>query len=135
MSININKIQSESLHELNVGKYLNLFGKQETMKLGFIVNKDPKSIKVFKNIQMVLNIDYATKVILVKTSLEQERFVPGNHFKYVIREGMHSVPLKNPYDKFDLRGSWAYIEVEIESINNKKVDLFSIITYLRNSTL
>lgn len=121
------------LHELNVGKYLNLFGKQHTMKLGFVCNAEPNAIKIFKHIQMILNVDYAIKNIKVKTSTDQERFIPGEHIVYRIREGMHSVPLKNPSDYADLRGSWAYAEIEIESINNHKVDLFSAIMHLRKS--
>jgi hypothetical protein len=133
--INVEKIQSESLHELNVGKYLNLFNKQKTMKIGFVVNSDPNSIKIFKHIQMVLNTDYAIKNVSIKTSNDQERLIIGNHPVYRIREGMHSVPLKNINDFNDLRGSWAYVEIEIESINNSKVDLFSVIMYLRKSII
>lgn len=124
-----------SLHELNVGKYLNLCGKQYTMKIGFICNVQPNTIKIFKHIQMILNTDYAIKNAVIKTSNDQERFVPGTHMVYRIRESMHSVPLKNPEDTFDLRGSWAYLELEIESIDNQKVDLFSVITHLRKSTI
>lgn len=123
------------LHELNKGKFLNLFGKQHTMKIGIVVNADPKSVKIFKNLQMILNTNYAVKNIDIKTSMGQQRFVPGEHFRYFIKEGMHTVPLKNPHDWDDLRGSYAYIEIEIESIDNKKVDLSSIITHLRKSTL
>lgn len=124
-----------SLHELNVGKYLNLCGKQYTMKIGFVTNMEPNSIKIFKHIQMVLSTDYSVSNICVKTSNDQERFISGEHMVYRIREGMHSVPLKNPEDFDDLRGSWAYLEIEIESINNKKVDLFSVITHLRKSII
>lgn len=84
---------------------------------------------------MILSIDYAIKNVSVTTSLKQERFIPGSHMTYRIREGMHSVPLKNPRDWDDLRGTWAYIELEIESINNSKVDLFSVIMHLRKSTI
>lgn len=135
MATEVEKIQSESLHELNVGKYLNLFKKQKTMKLGFIVNADPQSIKIFKHIQMVLSIDYSIKTICVKTSNKQERLIAGDHPVYRIREGMHSVPLKNPDDWADLRGSWSYVEIEIESINNSKIDLFAVTMHLRKSII
>ena len=124
-----------NLHELNVGKYLNLFNKQHTMKIGFVCNPNPQTIKIFKHIQMILNTDYSIKNATIKSSQDQERFVPGNHMTYRIRESMHSVPLKNPRDWEDIRGSWAYIELEIESVNNKKVDLFSVITHLRQSSI
>lgn len=123
------------LHELNVGKFLNLFGKQHTMKLGFVCNASAKDVKIFKHIQMLLNIEYSVKNINVRTSRGQERFIPGDHMNYRIREGQHSVPLKNPRDYDDLRGNWSYLEIEIESINNSKVDLFSVMMYLRKSTI
>ena len=135
MAEQITKKTCGKLHELNRGKFLNLFGKQHTMKLGFVCNASPQTVKIFKQIQMILSTDYAIKNVQIKTALEQERFVPGNHVAYRIREGMHTIPLKNPKDWADLRGSWAYIELEIESVNNKKVDLFSVITHLRKSTI
>ena len=133
MALTIKKTNSKSLRELNVGKYLNLFDKQKTMKLGFVVNSQPEIVRIFKHIQMNLNTDYAVKQVYVKTSLEQERFIYGDHITYKIREGLHSVPLKNPIDWEDLRGTWAYIEIEIESINNKKIDLFAVNSFLRKS--
>lgn len=134
MAIQATRIQSESLHELNVGKHLNFFDKQKTMKIGFVVNASPKDVKIFKNIQMVLNTKYNAKLICITTSEGEERAITDKHPRYKIREGKHSVPLKNMTDK-DLRGSWSYIEVEIESINNKKVDLFAITVFLRKSIL
>jgi len=131
----IQKTFCGDLHELNVGKFLNLFGKQHTMKLGFVCNASAKDVKIFKHIQMLLNVKYAVKNINVKTSRDQERFIPGEHLNYRIREGQHSVPLKNPRDYDDLRGNWSYLEIEIESINNSKVDLFSVMMYLRKSTI
>lgn len=133
--VTVKRRRCGGLHELNVGKYLNICGKQYTMKIGFVCNNEPNHVKIFKHIQMILNTTYSIKSVTVKTSQDQERLVPGTHMVYRIREGMHSVPLKNPRDFDDLRGSWAYIEIEIESINNKKVDLFSVITHLRKSSI
>ena len=50
-----------------------------------------------------------------------------------IREGRHSVPLKNRNDWSDLRGEWMQITVTIESLNNATVDVFSFINFVRNS--
>jgi hypothetical protein len=131
----ITKIQSESLHELNVGKNLELFTKQKTMKIGFVVNKEPDQVKIFKALKMVLNIKYNVKLICITTSLGQTKNITGQHFRYKNKEGKHSVPLKNITDKDDLRGSWAYIEIEVESINNQKIDFFAVVVYLRNSII
>ncbi len=135
MAIQATKIQSESLHELNVGKHLHFFDKQKTMKIGFVVNKFPKDVKIFKAIEMNLNTNYNAKIISISTSEGEHKHILNNHFRYKIREGKHSVPLKNQNDKTDLRGTWSYIEIEIESINDKKVDLFAITVYLRKSFL
>ena len=83
-------IQSDSLHELNKGKNLNLFGKQKTMKIGFVVNKIATEIKIFKAIDMVLNTKYNAKLVCVTTSTGQEKTILGNHFRYIIRESKHS---------------------------------------------
>jgi hypothetical protein len=131
----VKRRQCNSLHELNKGKYLNLCGQQRTMKIGFVCNANPNNVKIFKHLQMILNTSYSVKNVSVTTSNKQERNIPGDHMVYRIREGMHSVPLKNPRDWDDLRGSWAYIEIEIDSIQNQKVDLFSAITYLRQSII
>lgn len=131
----ITKIQSESLHELNVGDNLNLFTKQKTMKIGFVVNKEPADVKIFKAIKMVLNTKYNAKLICITTSEGETKNITGNHFRYRNREGKHSVPLKNINDQDDLRGSWAYIEVEVESVNNQKIDFFAVVVYLRKSIL
>ena len=72
MAVDINIQRSDSLHELNIGEYLNLFGTQEKLKIGFIVNKDPSSVKIFKHLQMSLNLKYSIDNIYVKTSLDQE---------------------------------------------------------------
>jgi hypothetical protein len=135
MAIEVERIQSESLHELNKGHYLNLFGKQHTMKIGFIVNDNPQKVKIFKSIQLILNTKYKVKNVGVETSFDQTRNIDGRHPAYRITEGMHVVPLKNPRDFDDLRGNWAYIEIEIESIDNSKVDLFAVNTFLRLSTI
>lgn len=124
-----------TLHELNKGNYLNFFNKQKTMKIAFVCNEHFNYVKIFKSIQAILNIKYAIKNIKIITSLDQEKNISGEHFRYIIREGIHSVPLKNAYDTTDLRGNWALMELEIDSINNSKVDLFSVTLFLRKSNI
>lgn len=135
MAIEVERIQSESLHEMNKGHYLNLFGKQHTMKIGFIVNDNPQKTKIFKAIQLILNTKYKVKKVSVTTSFDQHRIIDGDHPAYRITEGMHILPLKNPRDYDDLRGHWSYIEIEIESIDNSKIDLFAVNTFLRLSII
>lgn len=129
----ISEEDSNSLHELNKGQYLNIFDDQKTIKIGVVCNISPLSTKIFKHWAGIVNTTYNAKQISILTSNNQSRIIAGNHHRYRIREGRHSVPLKNRYDIDDLRGEWMYIEVEFESIDNKKVDIFSFINFVRNS--
>ena len=124
---------SSKLFQLNKGEYLNFFEEQKTMKLGVIVNQESGKIKIFKHWGGNINIPYNVKNITTKTSTGQNRVVQGTHHRYKIREEYHSVPLKNRTDWEDLRGKWMYLEVEIESIDNHKIDIFSFINFVRES--
>lgn len=124
---------SSSLHQLNKGIFLNFFGDQKTMKLAVTININAESIKIFKHWCGILNIDYPIKNMIVKTSSGQVRILNGLHYRYQIKEERHSLPLKNRNDWEDLRGEWATLEIEVESKNNKKVDIFSFINFVRHS--
>ena len=126
---------SKDLHQLNTGNYLNFFDLQKTIKLGVLVNKNSETVKIYPHWSGYINTEYPIKQLILKTSLNQLRTVLGNHGRYNIREGVHSVPLKNNTDWEDLRGSWMYLEIEIESINNKKIDIYSFINFVRESYL
>lgn len=126
---------SSELHALNKGPILNLFNEQKTIKLGIIVNPEAQKVKIYPHWSGVINIDYPIKSIEIKTSLDQLRTVLGSHSRYKIREEIHSVPLKNKMDWDDLRGKWMYLEIEIESIDNKKIDIYSFVNFVRNSYL
>ena len=125
--------ESSELHALNKGDYLNFFNEQKTIKLGVIVNIEAQKVKIYPHWSGAISIDYPIKAIEIKTSLEQFRTVLGSHHRYRIREGVHSVPLKNRTDWADLRGKWMYLEIEVESIDNQKIDIFSFINFVRNS--
>ena len=128
---------NESLHELNKGKYLNLLGKQSVMTIGFIV-KDRKSlVQLFKGVLMELNIDYPVKEIRIHTERDANniRVITGEHFRYFIREGVHTVPLRNINDRYALRGGWLYVEIDIESNDDDRIELFSVVTSIRDSQL
>ena len=127
--------ESAELHALNRGEILNFFNEQKTLKLGVIVNVEAQKVKIYPHWSGVISIDYPIKSIEIKTSLEQLRTVLGSHHMYKIREGIHSVPLKNRTDWDDLRGKWMYLEIEVESIDNQKIDVFSFINFVRNSYL
>jgi len=125
--------QSSILHQLNKGLNLNLFTQLKTMKLGIVVNVNPDGVKIFPHWGGNISINYPVKQISVLTELGIARQVLGTHARYKIREGVHSVPLKNRLDRDDLRGKWMNLEVEIESLDNADIRIFSFINFVRNS--
>lgn len=123
------------IHEFNAGNVLNIFGEQKTVKLEVTINVNPQTVKIFKVWAGNININYPIKQIIVKTSLGQERVISGDHHRYQINEGVHNVPLKNRLDFDDLRGEWATLEIEVESKENKMINMFSFINFVRHSNL
>lgn len=132
------------LHRLNEGKILQIFNKDKSMTLGFISNKYPETVKQFVHLSGTISDTVKAKRIYIKTSTGQERTILGTHPRYQIKEGNHSLPLKNMYDhsltaeekrleKATLRGTWAYIEMEFEAEDYKKIDIFVLIAHLRKS--
>jgi len=125
------------LHELNEGDYLNLFGEQKELKIGFYVNAQLDKVFIHKGISIITSLDYPIKQVIYRSSLKQYRIVPGTHGWYKIREGNHTIPAKNeseiPEEYADLRGNWVYVEVTAESLNKNKVDILAIINHLRFS--
>ena len=130
------KNEESSLNQLNSGDYLNLFGTLKTMKIGIIVKSEDAPI-IFKELQLFTNIDYKIKELKINDNINplDIRIINKNHFRYFLKEGIHEIPLKNENDRNPKRGKWGYIEIEIESIENKKVDLYQIVTYVRKSLI
>ncbi len=136
--------KGNKLERLNDGKVLQISGENKTMTLGFVSNKFPQEIKQFVHLSGTISSIQKAKRIYVKTSTGQERTILGDHPKYQIKEGNHSLPLKNMYDsslsreerfeeKATLRGTWAYIEMEFASEDYEKIDIFVLIAHLRKS--
>lgn len=123
----------DSLHQFNIGDYLKLYQDDKSMKIRVTININPETVKIFKHWAGIINIKYPIEKLTIKTNLGQERVIEGTHYWYKIREGRHSVPLKNEMDWEDLRGEWATIEAEIKSVDNKKIDVFSFINFVRHS--
>lgn len=124
-----------SIEQLNKGPHLRISGTYKSMKIGVTTNISPTSVKIFTAWMANINIDYPIEKITVKTSSGQEREILGDHHRYKIREGVHSVPLKNRMDWSDLRGEWMELTVEIKNKKNKKIDVFSITNFVRESYL
>lgn len=127
--------QYYSIEQLNKGPHLRISGDYKSLKIGVTTNISPTSIKIFTAWMANINIDYPVERITVKTSSGQEREILGTHHRYRIREGIHSAPLKNRMDWADLRGEWMELTVEIKNKKNKKIDIFSITNFVRESYL
>lgn len=127
-----------SLHNLNNGVTLRLFGEDKTMKIGVTTYLPEEKIAIFKAWAGKINIKEPFVEMTLRTSTNQFRVISGNHHRYKVRESLHSVPLKNRNDIADLRGQWLYMEVEIArpittTRADRRIDVFSFINYLRNS--
>jgi hypothetical protein len=133
------KLYNQELTELNNYNYLLIDGSLKTLVIGFTCSIQPEINKIYKTIELITNIGYRLNFVKIKTNLNDERIISGEHFYYKIREGKHSIPLKNQMIEFDIdeykdmRGAWAYIELNISSINNKKIDIFAVDVQLRKS--
>lgn len=127
------KENSKDLHQLNKGAVLEFFDLEQTLKVEITVNVNPTNIKIFKEWEGILNINYPIKKITIKTSSGQQRIISGKHHRYKIQETRHSVPLKNRLDRDDLRGDWATLEIEIEKKNEQKIDIFGFVNFVRHS--
>ena len=114
---------------------MNIFGEQKELKIGVTININPNDVKVFKAWMGTINIDYPVKEIKVVTSLGQERTINFDHHRYQIHEGKHNVPLKNRMDFSDLRGDYMNMEITIESKENKNINVFSFVNFVRKSNL
>lgn len=123
------------IEQLNKGPYLKISGDDKLLKIGVTTNISPTTVKIFTAWMANINIDYPVERIFVKTSSGQEREILGTHHRYKIREGLHTAPLKNRMDWADLRGEWMELTVEIKNRKNKKIDIFSITNFVRESYL
>jgi hypothetical protein len=124
---------SKEIGQLNVGNELEFFGEQKTMRIKVISAPMATETKIIKGIAIYVNTKYPIIKAIFETSLGHIKTILGTHHWYKNREGVHTIPAKNPYDIDDIRGEWVSIEIEAESQKNKKVSIFSIINYFRTS--
>lgn len=121
------------LHELNSGDELVFFDVPKGFEVGITSSPEYASTKIIKGIAVITNINYNFNEITYNTSLGDSRTILSTHHWYKIREGAHTIPSKNMMDTTDIRGNWVDIKIKGESVGNKKVKIFSIINYVRNS--
>lgn len=129
------KPNSTKIEQINKGIHLQINGSNKSLKIGVVCNINPTYTKIFHNFMANINTMYPIENLTIKTSSGQERIIPGTHSRYRIREGIHSVPLKNEVDWEDLRGEWMELTLEIRNKENKKIDIFSITNFVRQSYL
>ena len=124
---------SQKLGLLNYGKELNFFEVNKCITIGIISSPKYPYTKINKGIGIMLNTNYPVDKVYYSTNLGQNKTILGNHFRYRIREGVHTVPSQNMTDTTDIRGNWCYIEITAKSLYNQRLKFFSIINYVRNS--
>ena len=129
------KKDTMEIEQHNKGVCLRFSGDDKSMKIGVVTNISPTKVKIFHNFMANINIDYPIEKIEIKTSSGQTRVIDKTHHRYKIREGLHTVPLKNQDDWSDLRGEWMELTIEIKNLKNKKIDIFSITNFVRLSTV
>lgn len=125
--------ESKKIGELNNGKQLEFFDIQKNLILKVISAPLFYETKINKGIAVYLNTNYPLLKSTFITSLGHQRIILGSHHWYKIREGVHTLPTKNPNDYDDIRGEWCSIELELEVVDNKEIKIFSIINYFRKS--
>lgn len=125
---------SAKLAQLFSGNTLQFFEQpKKDMVLSVITAMEPTATKIEKGIAVNINLNYPINKITFETSLGQANEILGTHMWYKIREGVHTVPANNKMDTFQLRGEWLKVTLNVKSLDNRKIDIFSIINYLRNS--
>jgi len=124
---------SKNIGELNHGAELLFFGVQKNLKLKVISTPNFYDTKINKGIAVYANINYPLLKTTFITSLGHVRNILGTHHWYKLREGVHTLPAKNPTDEDDIRGEWCSIEIEAESKDNKQIKIFSLLNFFRKS--
>lgn len=124
---------SSKLGQLNKGNELEFFEVKHDLRIKVISAPEFDLTKINKGIAIYLNTNYPIINAIFETSLGNYRIVAGTHHWYKIREGIHTIPAKNATDYNDIRGEWCSIDISVESINNKRVNIFSIKSFFRNS--
>lgn len=124
---------SLKLGELNRGNELEFFEVKHNLRIKVISAPEFDSTKINKGIAIYLNTNYPIIKAIFETSLGHYRSVLGTHHWYKIREGIHTIPAKNETDYTDIRGEWCSIDIEVESKDNKRINIFSIKNFFRNS--
>lgn len=129
--------RSKDLHQLGIGKELNILGQQKELIIGLIVNNELDKVIQYKNLRAITNLDYKIKDIFIKSNLGYDRHITFEHPGYKIKEGIHTVPMINDTEKLsevsDVRGSWIYIELTVESLEEFEINITGIINDLRFS--
>jgi hypothetical protein len=126
-------LNSTKIGELNRGEQGLFFEQQKNIILKVISAPVFHETKINKGIAVYLNTNYPLLKTTFITSLGHSRIIPGLHHWYKVREGVHTLPAKNPTDYDDIRGEWCSIELESEIKDNKEVKIFSLINFFRKS--
>ena len=112
---------ASKLHKMNSGPYLDLFGSTANkLKVSFICSPSEDLTSIFASIAATTGDQLAINSIEIETKEGETRTILSSHFRYNVREGKHSVPLRNEWtsgqsaveDK-PLRSEWIKVTINM----------------------
>lgn len=129
--------KSVDLHQLNEGNVLEFFNEKKKLVLGYYINHSLEKVFQYKAWGAISSLKYPFEKIFFKSNIGYDRNILGTHEHYIIREGTHTVPAINDTlnddDISDVRGSWVYVEMTVESKDNSEIDILATLNSLRES--
>lgn len=136
----ISRPDSQSLHELNKGLYLNVLENEQKMKLSFICCPNPDHTFIFPHIAWVTNDLQNFESITMTTKEGLVRQILPTHRRYKKREGKHTVPTLNyansnadSDEKKDIRSEWVLFEFVLPYNNGSLKRINRVVNYIRLS--
>tara|TARA_A100000172_G_C3044260_1_gene111861 strand:- start:44510 stop:49168 length:4659 start_codon:yes stop_codon:yes gene_type:complete len=136
----IERPNSQSLHELNKGLYLNVLEKELKMKISFICSPDADETFIFPHLAWVMNDFTDFESITITTKEGHVRQLLPTHKRYKKREGKHTIPTLNyansdadSDEKKDVRSEWALFEFVFPYNEGTLRKLNRVVNYIRLS--
>lgn len=136
----VTRPNSQSLHELNKGLYLNVLEKELKMKVSFVCSPDADETFIFPHLAWVTNDLTDFESITITTKEGHVRQLLPSHKRYIKREGKHTIPILNyanssadSDEKKDVRSEWALFEFVFPYNEGTLRKLNRVVNYIRLS--
>lgn len=86
---------SSKLLLLNSGVPLEYFEQQRKMSITFVSSSGVDTVTIFKHISMIVGKNTTIEKMVLETKQGHQRTILREHWRFLVREGIHSVPLLN----------------------------------------